>query len=105
MKEVWNVDKTQQIVYPQDLIDNPDKFGGLGPTIKNNIKRGIVIIPLRYGCIYMGIPVSQADAERIVQDDGVDIYSDGSWCDAASVHVMFRESSQKIDILTRFILK
>ena len=103
MKEVWEVDKSQQVIYPQDLIDNPGKFGGMGPAIKNNIKRGIVNIPLKYGCVYMGIPVSQSDAERIIQDSGVDIYSEGSWCSTDSVRVMFLNSNQKIDILTRFV--
>jgi len=99
MMEQWDVDKSQQVIYPQDLIDDPDKFGGMGVHMKLSIERGIVTVPIKNGGFCVSIPVSQIDAERIVKDGSIDIYSDGYWSSIISVECMFKNTQEKISLL------
>ncbi len=98
-KEVWELNREESVIYPQDLIDNPDKFGGMGSHMKLSIERGVVTVPIKNGGVYVSIPVSQSDAERIVKDGSIDIYSDGYWSSILSVECMFRDTKEKITLL------
>jgi hypothetical protein len=98
-KEFWEVNKEEPVIYPQDLIDNPNNYGGLGVHMKLSIERGIVTVPLIKNSVYVSIPVSQSDSERIVKDGGVDIHSKGYWCSILSVNVMFKNTEEKITLL------
>jgi hypothetical protein len=97
--ERWEIDTEQKVIYPKDLLDNPDKSGGMGAHMKLSIIKDIVTIPIKNGCIYVSIPVSQENAKRILKDGSVDIWSSGYWSSIHSTKVMFKGTEEEIPLL------
>jgi hypothetical protein len=98
-KELWLVDKSMKIIRSEDLEKDPDSYGGLGYFMAGAILERVISIPIMNGCSCVMIRViDQEIADRIVKDDGIDIYSDGYWIDINSpkIKVCYKDTDQRI---------
>lgn len=104
-KEEWFLCKAEPVIYPQDLQDNPDKYGGAGLHMLNAIRCHVITIPLtscpkggEYGS-RVSIQVTERDvAERILKDEGVDVWAAGYWVNFHSVKATFKGTREEIPV-------
>lgn len=87
-RKTWWVRPDEEVLYPETLKSNPDKYGGMGVHMANAIRSGVITIPLQdndpatnpgaWGCV--SIQVTDTDAaNRIIKDGKVDIVSDRAY--------------------------
>lgn len=101
-RETWFVDSKEEVLRPEMLLRDPDRYGGLGMHMLSAIQNGIVTIPLKgeYGAC-VGIQVSDNEAvDRILADGKVNILSDGYWCSIHSdkIKVVYFDTDEAIPL-------
>ena len=92
-------------IYPADLQEKPDKFGGMSLHMLETFSKGIVTVPLACGCMHVSIPCTLEDSQRIIVDEGVDINCEKYWCSIHSAEVFFRGTSERVLLPTTFLTK
>lgn len=80
-RETWYVCTDEEVITPEKLKDNPDKYGGLGMRMIAAIESGIVTIPIHDGHSgHCALQLSDKDAiNRILAEGKVDVCSSGFW--------------------------
>lgn len=76
-RERWYV--RGEVLTPEVLSADPDKYGGLGLHMLASIRAGVVTIPLENGGYHVSIPLQKEIADRVLQDGGIDIESEAYW--------------------------
>jgi hypothetical protein len=94
--------KNAPVITPTMLRDNPDAYGGLGIHMLNAINSGVITIQLTNNpdgecgsCVAIQVN-SEAAANRIVNDNGVEIQSSGYWGSILSTRPVFVGTDEAI---------
>lgn len=84
-RKTWYIPPDEEVILPEDLKKDPDKYGGLGFHMICAIQDGVITIPLcdtpnssTGSCVSMQTCDPDA-AKRIVKEGCVDILSKGYW--------------------------
>lgn len=86
IRETWFVNTKEEILRPEVLAGNPDKYGGMSMHMISAVHNEVVTIPLvgEYGG-HVSIQATSNDViDRILADGRVDILSEGYWCSIRS---------------------
>ena len=96
--ENWMINEDKDILTPEKLKADPDKYGGLGMHMIAAIQDGVVTIPLQNGSCVNIQTADSAAVKRIIADGGVTIISEGYWCDIRTTNVYFLNTEDSIPI-------
>ena len=100
-KEEWDVVE-KDIIYPEDLERDSDKYGGCGVIMKYAIAYNIHTIPICNNCSSISLSIKDIEAfKRILRDKKVDIYSYGYFLTLNSnkVKVYFHGTKEEIPLI------
>lgn len=105
MRETWKVDTREEVITPEILKADPQKYGGMSRHMEASIQKGIVSVPLINNSSVIKIPVTPEAASRILEDGGIDIESEGYWLSITSSKIkrFFKGTTEEIPILTTFL--
>jgi len=100
-QETWNVDTSRKIITPEDLVKDPDRFGGAGMLMAKAAREGVFTIPLHSvdTASHVSLMTSDKEAvERILREGAVTIHSEGYWVSLLSqkIRVCFLNTEQLV---------
>ena len=97
-RERWLI--SGEVLTPEVLSSDPDKYGGLGLHMLASIKAGVVTIPLTNNGSHVSIPVSRVVADKVISEGGIEIESNHWWSSVLSdkIKLFFIGSDKEVPL-------
>jgi len=95
----WSVTPNKEVIFPENLITDPEKYGGVGMHMMISIEKGIVTVPINNGSCHVGLPLSLNDVRRVIKDGGVDIDEERYWCSIFNTKVFFKGTDKQVTLI------